>query len=272
MTGAGGQVGRAALRLLGDAGVGLTRADLDVTDADAVRAVVARHRPTTILHAAAWTDVDGAEAHRAEAWAANVDAVRYVAEAARDADARLITLSTDFVFDGGKRTPYVESDAPAPLSSYGDTKLAGERAALETHPDGTWVVRTAWVYDEGDANFPGLIRRLAATRDEIRVVEDQVGSPTYAGHLAPLLLALPDAVPPGIRHIAGSGEATRRAWAEAVLRAVGSPTRVAPATSDEFPTPARRPPYSALASELPDTPLLPPWHEGVEACMKGFSA
>lgn len=272
MTGAGGQVGRAALRVLGDAGVGLTRADLDVTDADAVRATVARHRPTTILHAAAWTDVDGAEAHREAAWAANVDAVRHVAEAARAVDARLITLSTDFVFDGAKRTPYVESDAPAPLSAYGETKLAGERAALDAHPDGTWVVRTAWVYDEGEANFPALVRRLAATREEIRVVEDQVGSPTYAGHLAPLLLALPDRVAPGIRHVAGSGAATRRAWAEAVLRAIGSSTRVAAATSDEFPTPARRPTYSVLASEHPDTPVLPPWQEGVETCMKGFSA
>lgn len=272
MTGAGGQVGRAALRLLGDDGVGLTRADLDVTDAAAVRAAVERHRPTTILHAAAWTDVDGAEAHHAEAWAANVDAVANVAIAARAVDARLVTLSTDFVFDGAKRAPYVESDAPAPLSAYGESKLAGERAALEAHPDGTWVVRTAWVYDEGEANFPALVRRLAATRDEIRVVEDQVGSPTYAGHLAPLLLALPDAVPPGLRHIAGSGAATRRAWAEAVLRAIGSATRVMPATSDEFPTPARRPAYSALASEHPDTPVLPPWHDGVEACMKGFSA
>lgn len=272
VTGAGGQVGRAALRELGDRGVGLRRADLDVTDAAAVRAAVEEHRPELILHAAAWTDVDGAEGDREGATRVNVDANRFVAEAAKAVGARLVTLSTDFVFDGDKGAPYVESDPVAPLSFYGETKLLGERAALEAHPEGTWVVRTAWVYDEEGQNFPRLILRLAETRDVLRVVEDQIGSPTYAGHLAPLLIALPDRVPPGIRHIAGSGAATRRAWAEAVLAAVGSATTVEGATSDEFPTPARRPANSALASAYDDTPVMPPWEAGVEACMRGFTA
>ncbi len=272
VTGAGGQLGRAALRVLGERGVGLDRAALDVTDAEAVAAAVAAHRPELILHAAAWTDVDGAEADRAGAMRANVDATRNVARAACAAGARLIAVSTDFVFDGAKRKPYVESDPTGPLSYYGETKLLGERAALEEHPDGTWLVRTAWVYDEAGTNFPRLIMRLAETRDVLRVVEDQVGSPTYAGHLAPVLLALPDQVPPGIRHIAGSGAATRREWAEAVLAAAGRATTVEGATSDEFPTPARRPAYSALASEHADTPVLPPWRTGVEACMAGFVA
>lgn len=272
VTGAGGQIGRAALRELGDRGVGLRHAELDVTDAAAVRAAVEAHRPELILHAAAWTDVDGAEADREGATRANVDANRNVAEAAKAVGARLVTLSTDFVFDGTKREPYVESDAVHPISFYGETKLLGERAALEAHPDGTWVVRTAWVYDEEGTNFPRLILRLAETRDTLRVVEDQSGSPTYAGHLAPVLLTLPDRVPPGIRHIAGSGAATRREWAEAVLAAAGRSTVVEGATSDEFPTPARRPAYSVLASEHPDTPVLPPWRTGVEVCMAGFSA
>ena len=272
VTGAGGQVGRAALRELGDRGIGLRHAELDVTDAAAVLAAAEQHRPELILHAAAWTDVDGAETDREGATRANVDANRSVAEAAKAVGARLVTLSTDFVFAGSKREPYVESDAVGPISFYGETKLLGERAALETYPEGTWVVRTAWVYDEAGTNFPRLIMRLAETRDTLRVVEDQVGSPTYAGHLAPLLLALPDQVPPGVRHIAGSGAATRRAWAEAVLAAAGRATVVEGATSDEFPTPAQRPAYSVLASEYTDTPELPPWRAGVAACMAGFVA
>ena len=272
VTGAGGQVGRAALRELGDRGIGLRHAELDVTDATAVLAAAEQHRPGLILHAAAWTDVDGAETDREGATRANVDANRNVAEAAKAVGARLVTLSTDFVFAGSKREPYVESDAIGPISFYGETKLLGERAALETYPEGTWVVRTAWVYDEEGTNFPRLIMRLAETRDTLRVVEDQSGSPTYAGHLAPLLLALPDQVPPGIRHIAGSGAATRREWAEAVLAAAGRSTVVESATSDEFPTPAQRPAYSVLASEYTNTPVLPPWRAGVEACMAGFVA
>ncbi|MFM7246503.1 MAG: dTDP-4-dehydrorhamnose reductase [Actinomycetota bacterium] len=272
VTGAGGQIGRTALRVLGDRGVGLGRADLDVTDAAAVMAAVAAHRPTVILHCAAWTDVDGAESDPAGATRANVDANRHVARAARAHGARLVTLSTDFVFDGTKGAPYVESDPTGPLSVYGETKLQGEEAALEEHPDGTWVVRTAWVYDETPGNFPGLIRRLANERDVLRVVTDQIGSPTYAGHLAPVLVDLPDRAAPGVVHITGAGEASRLEWAAAVIACADLRCRLEPATSDEFPTPARRPAYSALASERSDAPVLPPWFGGVEACMAGFTA
>ena len=272
VTGAGGQLGRAALRELGADGIGLCRADLDVTDAAAVLAAAEQHRPTLILHAAAWTDVDGAETDRDGAYRANVLANRHVAEAAKAVGARLVTLSTDFVFDGRKGEPYVESDSTGPISYYGETKLLGEQAALEAYPEGTWVVRTAWVYDEQGTNFPRLIMRLAETRAVLRVVEDQTGSPTYAGHLAPVLLSLPDVVPAGIHHIAGSGAVTRLEWAEAVLAAAGRTTVVEGATSDEFPTPAERPSYSALGSERAETPVLPPWRAGVAACMAGYVA
>jgi dTDP-4-dehydrorhamnose reductase len=272
VTGAGGQLGRAALRELGADGIGLRHAELDVTNSAAVLAAAQQHQPTLILHAAAWTDVDGAETDRDGAYRANVLANRHVAEAAKAVGARLVTVSTDFVFDGRKGEPYVESDETNPISYYGETKLLGEQAALEAYPEGTWVVRTAWVYDEQGTNFPRLIMRLSETRDVLRVVEDQVGSPTYAGHLAPLLLSLPDVVPAGVLHLAGSGAATRREWAEAVLAEAGRTTVVEGATSDEFPTPAERPSYSALGSERSETPILPPWRLGVAACMAGYVA
>ena len=155
VTGAGGQLGRAALRELGADGIGLRRADLDVTDAAAVLAAAVQHQPTLILHAAAWTDVDGAETDRDGAYRANVLANRHVAEAAKAVGARLVTVSTDFVFDGHKREPYVESDATGPISYYGETKLLGEQAALEAYPEGTWVVRTAWSTPSWAPTFRG---------------------------------------------------------------------------------------------------------------------
>lgn len=277
VTGAAGQLGRATRAVLEERGwpsVALTRADLDVADADAVVAALAEHRPEVIVHAASWTDVDGAETDPEGARRVNEDGPRNLARAAAamETPPRLISVSTDFVFDGEADRPYVESDPTGPVQEYGATKLAGERAALAEHPDGTWIVRTAWLYDAGDANFPALIRRLAADRDRIRVVDDQTGSPTYAGHLAPALLDLVGTCPPGVYHLAGSGSATRREWAQAVIEATGLDCIADPATSDEFPTPARRPRYSVLGTEHPDAPLLPGWREGVSACFVGYAA
>lgn len=277
VTGAAGQLGRATRLVLEERGwpyVALTRADLDVADPDAVAAALADHRPEVIVHAASWTDVDGAETDPEGARRVNDDGPRNLARAAAalDAPPRLISVSTDFVFDGEADRPYVESDPTGPVQEYGATKLAGERAALAEHPGGTWVVRTAWLYDAGEANFPALIRRLAADRDRIRVVDDQTGSPTFAGHLAPALLDLVTACAPGVYHLAGSGGATRREWAQAVIEATGLDCSVDPATSDEFPTPARRPRYSVLGTERPDAPRLPDWREGVSACFVGYAA
>ncbi len=277
VTGAAGQLGRATRLALEERGwpcVALTRAELDVADQDAVGPALAEHRPELIVHAASWTDVDGAETETEAARRINEDGPRNLARAAAalDVPPRLISVSTDFVFDGEADRPYVESDPTGPVQAYGETKLAGERAALAAHPDGTWVVRTAWLYDAGEANFPALIRRLAADRDRIRVVEDQTGSPTFAGHLAPALLDLVATCPPDVYHLAGSGGATRREWAEAVIDACGLSCVVDPATSDEFPTPARRPRYSVLGTEHADAPRLPPWREGVSACFVGYGA
>ncbi len=256
--------------MLGAAGVAVEapgRAELDVADAAAVGAALARARPDVVFHCAAWTDVDGAERDPAGAERANVAGSAVVARACAAAGCRLVALSTDFVFDGAKGAPYVESDAPAPLSAYGRTKLAGERAVLAAHPGGAWIARTAWVYDEGARNFPALVLRLARERGVVRAAVDQVGSPTYAGHLAEALVALPDACPPGLVHLAGRGAATRHAWALAVVRAAGLDVPVEEARAAEFPAPAARPAASALRSEHACTPLLPPWTEGVRACL-----
>lgn len=277
VTGAAGQLGRATRRALEERGwpcVALTRAELDVADAAAVTRALEEHRPELIVHAASWTDVDGAETDPESARRINEDGPRNLARAAAalDEPARLVSVSTDFVFSGEQDAPYVESDPTGPVQTYGETKLAGEHAALAEHPDGTWIARTAWLYDAGEANFPALIRRLAADRERIRVVDDQIGSPTFAGHLAPALLDLVGVCPPGVFHLAGSGAATRREWAQAVVAATGLDCVVDAATSDEFPTPARRPRYSVLASEYPETPRLPPWRDGVSACFVGYAA
>jgi dTDP-4-dehydrorhamnose reductase len=270
VTGAGGQVGRALVSALGRRGVtptALDRAALDVGDEAGVRRVLAEHAPDLVLHTAAWTDVDGAEADEDGASRVNAHGTRVVARAAAAVGARLVAYSTDFVFDGRRDTPYVESDPVAPLSAYGRTKLAGERAALEEHPDGTWVVRTAWVFDEVGTNFVRTILRLAASREEVAVVSDQRGSPTYAPDLAEATLDLLDACPPGVHHLAGGGSCTRLEWARAVVEDAGLPCRVTPTTSAAFPTPARRPASSALRSEHACTPVLPSWRDGVRRCV-----
>ena len=274
VTGAGGQVGRALVALLEARGaqvLGLDRQALDVADAEAVRAAVAEAAPEVVLHAAAWTDVDGAEADEAGALRVNALGTENVAAAARDAGARLVAYSTDFVFDGALGDGYVESDAVNPLSAYGRTKLAGEAAARARHPDGAYVVRTAWVYDEDGRNFLRTILRLAETRDEIAVVTDQRGSPTYAPDLAAATLRLLESCPPGTYHLAGGGSCTRHEWAQAIVEAAGLPTRVSGTTSDAFPLPARRPPVSTLRTEHACTPALPPWRDGVERCVAALT-
>lgn len=270
VTGAAGQVGRAlvaALHERGVAPVALDRAALDVGDEPAVRRLLGRHAPDLVLHTAAWTDVDGAEADEAGAFRVNADGTRAVARTCARLGARLVAYSTDFVFDGTHDGAYVESDPVGPLSAYGRTKLEGERAALGEHPEGTWLVRTAWVFDEAGTNFVRTILRLAATRDELAVVSDQRGSPTYAPDLAEATLDLLDRCPPGVHHLAGAGSCTREEWARAVVEEAGLPCRVTATTSDAFRTPARRPACSALRSEHPCAPTLPAWRDGVRRCL-----
>ena len=215
------------------------------------------YRPDLVLHAAAWTDVDGAEAEPAAAGAVNVEGTRRVVELG----APVVYFSTDYVFDGRKREPYVESDEPEPASVYGRTKLAGEREVR----DG-WIVRTSWLFGWSGHNFVRTMLRLGAERDEVSVVDDQCGCPTYVGHLAGAVRELVE-LPHGIWHVAASGEATWARFAEAIFEEAGLRCRVRRIATAELGRPAPRPAYSVLRSEGPDAPVLPHWRDGLRECL-----
>jgi dTDP-4-dehydrorhamnose reductase len=256
ITGAGGQLGHALQEAFaGEELLALTRAEWDVTHpAPPLPAV-----PDLVLHAAAWTDVDGAEADPQEAAAVNVGGTQHAAELG----APLVVFSTDYVFDGRKTTPYLESDAPSPLSAYGRTKLHAEAAAGGQ----AWIVRTSWLFGETGHNFVRTMLELGAQRDEVAVVDDQRGCPTYVGHLAAAVRELV-ALPFGLWHLAAGGEATWAELAEAIFEEVGLPCRVRRIGTEELGRPAPRPAYSVLRSERPGAPLLPHWREGLRACLE----
>src|SRR5579875_3807223 len=209
ITGAGGMLGldvRAAAEAAGHNVVALTRAWLDITDAEATHAAIAAASPDVVVNCAAWTDVDGAEASFDAALAANGPGAGNVAAASAAAGAWTLHVSSDYVFDGAKATPYVESDPPAPLSAYGRSKLAGERAVAAA-AGGRWtIVRSSWLFGAGGRCFPKTILRLATERDRLTVVDDQAGCPTFTGHLAAALLALAGDPVAGVLHVAGGGE------------------------------------------------------------------
>jgi dTDP-4-dehydrorhamnose reductase len=248
VVGAGGMLGHAM-----DADLALTRAELDVTDAGAVRDAIGPG--DTVINCAAWTDVDGAEDHEEEALRVNRDGARNVAEAA----GRVVYVSTDYVFDGEKREPYRPTDRPNPLSAYGRTKLAGERATAEANPR-HHIVRTSWLYGPGGGNFVETVLRLGAERDVLRVVDDQVGRPTFTGHLGPALLEVAASEDYGIHHRAGGGQCTWFEFAREIVARAGLSCRVERCTTAEFPRPAPRPAYSVLAGGD-----LPGWREGLDA-------
>jgi dTDP-4-dehydrorhamnose reductase len=253
VTGAGGMLGRDLVSVLSAAGVAFTaaaRADLDIGDAAAVKAAVAGH--DVVVNAAAWTDVDGAEADEAAATAVNGTGTRHVAAACADAGARLLHLSTDYVFPGDAASPYPEDALTDPVNGYGRSKLAGEEAVRALLPDTGYVVRTAWLYGEHGRNFVTTMLRLAATRDTVDVVDDQRGQPTWSLALAGQLLALGRAAlagvaPAGAYHGTAGGETTWYGLARAVFAEAGlDPARVRPTTSENFVRPARRPAFSVL--------------------------
>ena len=213
-----------------------------------------------VLHAAAWTDVDGAEDDPQGATAVNVGGTKNAASLG----APIVAFSTDYVFDGRKREPYVESDAPNPLSAYGRSKLLGEAAA---GPDAL-VVRTSWLFAETGHNFVRTMLRLAEGLDEVAVVDDQRGCPTYVGHLAGAVHELVESgVEPGLLHLAAEGDCTWADFAEAVFAEAGVDCRVRRITTEELGRPAPRPAYGVLRSERPAAPTLPHWRDGLRECL-----
>jgi dTDP-4-dehydrorhamnose reductase len=265
VTGAGGMLGQevvGAARRAGHGVVALAREDLDVMDAEAVEKRMVAERPDAVINCAAYTNVDGAEEERATAFARNGEAPGTVAAAAGEVGASVLHISSDYVFDGRKGAPYVESDRPAPASAYGESKLAGEGPTAAANPR-HFVVRSAWLFGPGGRNFVDTMLRLAANRDEVRVVDDQVGSPTSCADLAEALLALVATDAYGIHHVAGAGACSWAELASETFRRAGVDCRVVPISTEEMGRPARRPPYSALRTERPETPRLRPWQEGL---------
>jgi dTDP-4-dehydrorhamnose reductase len=213
--------------------------------------------PDLVLHAAAWTDVDGAEGDPDGAAAVNVTGTRNVV----GLGAPVVYYSTDYVFDGRKREPYVESDAVSPLGEYGRSKLEGEAEVR----DG-WIVRSSWLFGASGHNFLRTMLRLGSERDEVAVVDDQRGSPTYVGHLAEATRELLE-LPRGVWHVAAEGDCTWADFAEAIFSEADVGCRVRRISTAEFPRPARRPAYSVLRSERSDAPRLPHWREGLRECL-----
>lgn len=266
VTGAAGMLGRrvvAEARARGWEAVGITRADADLAVAQQALDVVGDVRPEAVIHCAAWTDVDGAEADEAGAMRDNRDAAANTAAAAAAAGARIVAVSTDYVFDGTLAgRPYVESDPTAPLGAYGRSKLAAEEAVAELCDDHA-IARTAWLFGAGGKNFCDTMLRLAAERDRVSVVGDQVGSPTWTGHLAPALLDLAEMDAVGVFHAAGSGHCSWYELTVELFRQAGVGCEVEEVTSEQFPRPAPRPAWSVLGTEREETPRLPDWREGV---------
>jgi dTDP-4-dehydrorhamnose reductase len=252
ITGAGGQLGAALHEAFPEADA-RTSAEFNVVAPPALESA-----PELVLHAAAWTDVDGAEEREELAAAVNVRGTRNVVELG----APVVYYSTDYVFDGSKCEPYLESDEPNPLSAYGRTKLEGERELR----DG-WVVRSSWLFGATGKNFVRTMLGLGRERDEVRVVDDQLGSPTFVGHLAQATRGLLE-LPYGTWHLAAEGQCTWFEFAGAIFEEAGLDCRVVPISSEELGRPAPRPAYSVLRSEREGAPRLPHWRDGLRACLE----
>jgi dTDP-4-dehydrorhamnose reductase len=272
LTGASGMLGRDVARAGERAGYELVRparSELDVTNADAVESALVRARPDAVVNCSAWTDVDGAETHRAEAHAVNAHGAGNLARAAAAIGAQLVHVSTDYVFAGdpplgpnGAPRPYVESDPTGPRSVYGETKLEGERQVLAAS-NGHVVARSSWLFGVDGHNFVATMLRLARERDAVQVVSDQVGCPTWTGHLAPALLGLIEREVRGLVHLAGAGHISWNGFAREIFRQADVDCRVEPATTAQMARPAPRPGWSVLESEREDVLGMPDWRDGL---------
>lgn len=276
--GADGQLGHSLMRLMSSRTdmktLFTTKDTLDITNRDAVERAVSDFSPELIINTAAYTAVDKAEQESQEAAAVNAIAPGYIAQAALNCKAKLIHISTDYVFAGDKTTPYTERDTPAPQTVYGLTKLQGEQAVSDILNKHSVILRTAWLYSPFGHNFVNTMLTLAADREEISVVADQWGCPTYAPVLAQAIIAVIDSTNwiPGIYHLAGSGRTTWFDFTKAIFETAGiTRCRVRPITSAEYPTAARRPAYSVLDSSLFSRTFnfeIPHWKQSLASFFK----
>ncbi len=276
ITGADGQLGRELVRALAPHGelIRSTQADLDITHPGCADRV-ATLQPEWVVHAAAATDVDKCEREPEQAMAVNAEGTRRVAEGCRRAGAGLVYLSTDYVFDGRKEAPYAEGDHPAPLNVYGRSKLEGEQATRKVVPRWT-IVRTAWLYGVHGRNFVKTVLGKILAGEPLRVVDDQVGSPTYAGDVADAVSVLLTRGRTGIYHVTNSGSCSWYEFAREILRLAGfESVTVTPIASAELNRPARRPAYSVLenaAWQAAGFPPLRPWREALAAMLAALKA
>lgn len=244
VVGANGMLGRDMMSLLGDGARGVDIDEIDITSLESTERILRTLKPETVINCAAYTDVDGCETNVETAMQVNGEGVAYLAMASREIGARLVHVSTDYVFDGGKGSPYVEDDAPRPLCVYGESKLAGELNAA-FNPDHL-IVRTQWLYGLHGKNFVETMLRLAAEKDELAVVDDQIGSPTWTVDLARAVLALLGTGQRGVYHAANSGFCSWNEFARAIFEESGLTVSVRPLTTGELNRPARRPLRSTL--------------------------
>jgi len=244
VVGANGMLGRDLLGLLGATARGVDIDGIDITSLESTERIIRTLRPKTVINCAAYTDVDGCETNVETAMQVNAEGVAHLAMATREIGARLVHISTDYVFDGGKGSPYVEDDAPCPLGVYGESKLAGEMNA-GFNPDHL-IVRTQWLYGLHGKNFVETMLRLAVEKDEVAVVDDQVGSPTWTGDLSQAVLALLHSGHRGVYHAANAGFCSWNEFAKAIFEEAGLSVKVNGMTTDELNRPARRPLYSTL--------------------------
>jgi dTDP-4-dehydrorhamnose reductase len=266
--GAAGMLGQdllAAAQAAGHEPVGLDLPDIDITDAEATLAAVREVAPDAVVNSAAWTDVDGAEAQEELAARVNAEGAGNVASAAAAANALAIQISTDYSFDGTASEPYTESSPTKAIGAYGRTKLAGELAVAEAATPDFAIVRSSWLFGPHGKNFVDTILRAGAERDELKVVHDQIGCPTYTGHLAQALVEIAERRLTGVLHVAGGGHCSWYDLAVAALEAAGVECTVTPTTAAEYGRPAPRPAYSVLVSEREDAPRLPAWQDGLAA-------
>lgn len=275
VTGAVGLLGTdlvAALERRGDSVTGLGRPALDVTDAAAVAAAVARHRPDVVVNCAAWTAVDDAETAEEQALAVNAGGAANLAVGCDQVGARLVQVSTDYVFAGTIARPYAEYDVPAPRTAYGRTKLAGERAVLDLLPRAGYIVRTAWLYGAHGPCFPRTMIAREGRQQTVDVVDDQYGQPTWTADVAGQIMALADsAAEPGIYHATSSGQTTWFGLAREIFRLLGAdPDRVRPVPSGALSRPAPRPAYSVLGHGGWEGSGVPPIGDWQAALRRAF--